>query len=119
MNSQQFKADGGKSDPTLLECGMPRALEAVNDTLDYGQIKYEAHSWVKVPNAGQRYDAAARRHRRARDKGETHDKESFILHLAHEIVCNLFVLELMLRANPDLRQPFNTQPPQEHKNDPV
>lgn len=114
-SSQEFKADGGKSNPTLLEAGVPRALEVCNDTLDYGALKYEAHSWLKVPDGIARYDSAARRHRRARDKGEVFDNESFIMHLGHEIMCNLFQLELMLQAEPSLRLPFNTDPPQGHK----
>lgn len=114
-SSQEFKADSGKSDPALLEKGMPRALEVCNDTLDYGCIKYEPHSWMNVPDAIRRYDSAARRHRRARDMGETHDVESYIMHLGHEIICNLFVLELMLRKDPSLRVPFNANPPQGHK----
>lgn len=121
-SDQEFKADGGKSNPLLLEQGFPFALERVNATLDYGAIKYEAHSWRNVPNGIERYDAAARRHRRARDKGEVRDDESYLDHRAHEIVCLLMAYELEVArrrssigvdVSADLR--FNRNPPQEHK----
>lgn len=121
-SDQEFKADGGKSNPLLLEQGFPFALERVNATLDYGAIKYEAHSWRNVPNGIERYDAAARRHRRARDKGEKNDHESYLNHRAHEIVCLLMAYELEIASyrnqlgvdvDADLR--FNRNPPQDHK----
>lgn len=113
--SQHLKADGGKSNPLLLEQGMPDALEAVNATLDYGAIKYEAHSWKKVPDAIKRYDAAMRRHRRERDKGENFDAESLLHHLSHEIVCGLMVLQLIIEQTPGDYTAFNPNPPQDHK----
>ncbi len=113
---QEFKADGGKPNPTLLEVGCTRALRAVQATLDYGNIKYEAHSWKKVPDGEARYDAAARRHRIARDMGELQDEESWLPHLAHEIVNNLFLLEMMILARPNKAYTrFNPEPPQDHK----
>lgn len=120
-SDQEFKADGGKSNPLLLEQGFPNALEHVNRTLDYGAIKYEAHSWWNVPNGINRYDAAARRHRRERDKGHMTDDESHLMHRAHEIVCLLMAYELELDAmwstgvdvSAYLR--FNPAPPQNHK----
>jgi hypothetical protein len=114
-NSQNLKADGGKSNPLLLEQGMPHALEAVNATLDYGAIKYEAHSWKQVPDAIKRYDAAMRRHRRERDKGDNFDAESFLHHLSHEIVCGLMVLQLIIEQTPGDYTAFNPNPPQDHK----
>jgi len=113
---QEFKADGGKPNPVLLEQGCVNALRAVQATLDFGNIKYEAHSWKKVPGAIERYDAAARRHRILRDRGEIHDDESWLPHLAHEIVNNLFLLELMMHDDPGRQWlTFNPKPPQEHK----
>ena len=112
---QQFKADGGKTNPLLLEVGMAKALAAVNRTLDYGAIKYEAHSWMNVPDAINRYDAAARRHRNLRDQGQFTDYESGLPHIAHEIVCMLMVFELQIKRDPgwDIHE-FN-DPPQDHK----
>jgi len=112
---QEFKADAGKPRPTLLEIGCTRALMAVQATLDYGERKYEAHSWQKVPGAQQRYDDAARRHRIARDMGENHDRESGLLHLSHEIICNLFLLELMIKGDPGQNWLAFHNPPQDHK----
>jgi hypothetical protein len=114
-SDQEFKADDGKPRPTLLETGCTRALRAVQATLDYGERKYEAHSWQKVPGGQQRYDDAARRHRIARDMGQTHDDESGLMHLSHEIICNLFLLELMITGDPGMLYMDFRDPPQEHK----
>lgn len=110
---QQNKADAGKSNPLLLEVDLAEALEAVNVVLDYGAEKYERAGWKKVEPA--RYDAAARRHRRARDKGQVRDFESDLLHLAHEATNLLFQLQLMIEANTDLNYRTYNQPPQGHK----
>lgn len=113
---QHAKADAGKPNPVLLEQGCAKALAVVQSTLDYGAIKYEAHSWKTVKNGMARYDAAARRHRNLRDRGETHDLESWIHHLGHEIICNLFLLELMIGCDPGGQwMKFNPDPPQGHK----
>lgn len=110
---QTIKADKGKACPTLLEVGCVHALEAVQATLDYGAQKYAANSWQGV--AALNYDDAARRHRRDRDKGELRDKESGLLHLAHEIICDLFQLELLIRANPEMDYTTFNKPPTNHK----
>lgn len=113
MNAdQRFKADGGKPNPLLLETGCPRALLAVNRVLDYGAEKYEAHSWQAVEAV--RYNAAARRHRIARDLGEDRDLESGLLHLAHEAANLLFQLEMKCRESGVDFLTFNA-PPTGHK----
>lgn len=112
-SDQEFKADGGKTEPDLLEQGFPRALRLVQATLDYGKKKYEAHSWQKVPNAIARYNKASRRHRQERDLEassadgfhailEATDAESGLPHIAHEIVCLLMLIELDLASNVDI-----------------
>ena len=55
MSNQQFKADGGKPRPDLLQVGMARALRMVQATMEYGAIKYEAHSWRNVDDGIARY----------------------------------------------------------------
>lgn len=116
--SQHAKADHGKPNTVLLEKGCVKALRVVQATLDYGALKYEANSWKTVPKGQDRYDAAARRHRIKRDMGEQFDKESRLAHLAHEIISNLFLLELMIEADPGCDWlNFNPHPPQDHKGD--
>lgn len=127
MNEQRFKADAGKPRPELLQVGMARALRVVQATMEYGAEKYEAHSWRRVPNAAQRYFAAAERHRQERlllHKDEkvfvldNKDQESNLPHIAHEIFNLLALLELALDAEPytDLRALCRyNQPPTEHK----
>ena len=134
-SDQEFKADGGKTQPDLLEQGFPRALRIVQATLDYGKKKYEAHSWQKVPDGLARYNSAARRHRQARDLEalpaddfhavlEATDEESGLPHIAHEVVCLLMMIELDLAANVDITAANNTlsalisrmkEPPTAHK----
>lgn len=110
--AQEFKADGGKSNPCLLEVGCPRAIRAVGAVLDYGAQKYAPHSWQNV--AVDRYDAAARRHRIDRDMGLLRDDESGLLHLAHEATNILFQLEMKCREVGVDFTSFNP-PPQDHK----
>lgn len=99
MAADQFnKADGGKSNPLLVEQDLVRALLMVNRVLDYGAEKYARGSWRLVEM--ERYDSAARRHRISRDLGETHDAESGLLHLAHEATNILFQLQTALADMP-------------------
>lgn len=109
---QGRKDDAGKLDMTLLD-DMPRALKAVVQVMQWAiedkkPVPYERSSWLGV--GVERYRAAAARHRRdaaeqasAPDKGQKalarfqRDKETELLHLAHETVSNLFALELTLR----------------------
>lgn len=113
MEDQSNKADGGKTNPLLLEQDMVNALQVVNRVLDYGAEKYERAGWMKVEP--QRYDAAARRHRRSRDAGEVCDRESGLLHMAHEACNLLFQIELLVRENPGVDFFSYNDPPQDHK----
>lgn len=88
---QNLKADEGKPNPLLLELGCTHALLAVIQVLEFGASKYKPHSWKDV--SMQRHNAAARRHRIARDMGDDYDRESGLLHLAHETANLLFQLE--------------------------
>jgi hypothetical protein len=125
MQDQKFKADAGKPDHSLLELGFPNALAFVQATLDYGAKKYEAHSWRKVPDAFNRYDKAARRHRNQRDAGMMYgagfiypDDESGLPHVAHELFNLMAQVELYLQDNPmiDVRKVLTPkEPPTAHK----
>lgn len=122
MSDQRYKADAGKPDHSLLECGFPIALAFVQATLDYGAKKYEAHSWRNVPDASRRYDKAARRHRVQRDRaGEllATDDESGLPHVAHELFNLMAQIELYFQDMPQV-DPYKftayNEPPQEHKN---
>lgn len=116
-DDQRYKADGGKSRPTLLERDFVHALRAVQATLDYGAQKYEARSWKTV--ASERYDDAARRHRISGDLGEFRDSESGLPHRAHQIICELMILEgeicQLLEADPKFDYTTFNKPPTSHK----
>ncbi len=92
-----LKFDGGKQRPALLHEGVPLALAEVVKTLTFGAEKYEAHSWQRVENAAERYQDASYRHDAQRCKGEVLDPETGILHRAHHIINELFLLELEMR----------------------
>lgn len=116
-SNQSNKADGGKSNPLLLEEDMVHALEAVNRVLDYGAEKYERAGWKKVEL--ERYIAAMLRHQRAWLKGELIDDESGLPHIAH-IACNaLFLLQMyadvQLAKGKYVEMLTYNKPPQEHK----
>ena len=94
MTDQQYKADAGKAQPDLLEMGFARALRLVQATLEYGALKYEAHSWRGVPGGKERYKAALIRHLLAHSQGEKLDPESGLPHLAHALCNAAFIYEL-------------------------
>lgn len=113
MDDQTIKADGGKTNPLLLEVDCGKALAVVNRVLDYGAVKYERGAWKQVVK--ERYDAAARRHRRARDCGENFDEESGLAHLAHEITSLLFQLQMEIEEWSGTDWLTFNDPPQDHK----
>lgn len=115
-DDQSQKADAGKSDPVLLEVDLADALAVVNRVLDYGKAKYgQRGGWKQV--SIDRYDPAARRHRRARDTGEQFDAESGLDHMAHEITNLLFQLQTRIEQNPDIDFLTFNDPPQDHRKD--
>lgn len=118
MNDQKFKADAGKLKPSLLFEGVPRALMMTSAVLSYGAQKYEAHSWKGV--AAERYEDAFYRHLLDRLGGlGLTDDESGLLHRAHQVCNDLFLLELELQKLTPAKFKkllrFN-KPPQGHKN---
>ena len=89
-----YKADSGKLKPTLLLDDMNLAINEVLKVLKFGEEKYSAGNWLLVDNGKERYRNAADRHRLKRGI----DSESGLLHLAHEAVNVLMLLELELRG---------------------
>lgn len=92
-----LKFDQGKIQPRLLYSGVPNALEEIVRVLTFGAQKYAPDSWQHVENAEERYQDASYRHDAARNKGEPRDQETGLLHRAHHIVNELFLLELEIR----------------------
>lgn len=125
MNEQLFKADAGKRRPSLIQVGFAKAIRLVQAAMEYGGIKYEAHSWRKVPDAKARYLEAAERHRQDRmlwlqDHPADHigavDHESGLPHIAHEVFNLMALMELCMPPDTDLEAiaAFNP-PPLDHK----
>ena len=75
----------------------PRALLEVAKVSQMGYDKYGAWGgWLKVPEAGDRYEDAKARHLLYRAMGQLTDDESDLFHQAHEAWNALATLELML-----------------------
>lgn len=72
----------------------PHAEAEFVDVLTFGATKYEPNQWKKVPEAKDRYTAAALRHLASYRMGESHDVESGKHHLAHAMCCLSFIIEL-------------------------
>lgn len=85
------KFDNGKPDYTLLPWD---AVEEIVKVLDFGAKKYARDNWRYVDGGEIRYLAAAFRHMAAYNRGETHDPETGLSHLAHAGCCILFLLSL-------------------------
>ncbi len=85
------KVDGGKDRWDLLPVSPLRAIVKV---LTRGAAKYAPNNWQKVPEARERYYAAALRHLTAWWEGERSDPEWGLPHLAHAGCCLLFLLWL-------------------------
>jgi hypothetical protein len=97
-HSAGSKLDAGKLMADLVIGDFSNALTAVAEVGTFGAIKYTPSGWVSVPNGVQRYSDAAFRHYLKRKSGELRDKDSGLLHQAHEAWNHLAVLELMLNA---------------------
>ncbi|MFM7011480.1 MAG: dATP/dGTP diphosphohydrolase domain-containing protein [Betaproteobacteria bacterium] len=99
MNNDQEqlgrKYDTGKLDYTLVPF---EGLDEIVKVLMFGARKYARDNWRYVPEAKQRYAAAAFRHMTAFNKGEQVDPETGISHLAHVGCCILFMLALQAPA---------------------
>lgn len=83
------KHDTSKPRHSLLPVG---SVERVIDVLEFGATKYAPDNWQHVSDARTRYYDAAMRHLSAWWRGETHDAESGLHHLAHAACCILFLL---------------------------
>lgn len=115
-DTQHNKADGAKSNPSLLYDDLGEQLEVVRAVLDYGAQKYEPRGWQTVNPI--RYRNAMLRH--DRDffvSGDHTDFESGLHHLAHDICNRLFYLWFVMQENPDMDYTRFNKPPRDHRLD--
>ena len=92
----KYDQDKPRGDEILRD--FARALGQVVAVGAFGAQKYKMGNWVNVPNGRDRYLNAAWRHQNQRQMGEEYDRESSLLHEAHEIWCRLAAFELRMRA---------------------
>ena len=92
------KLDGGKS-PVMQGVlqYFPRALLEVGKVSEFGAQKYTWKGWESVPNGPARYGDALGRHILYESMEGPYDRDSKLLHAAHEAWNALARLELMLR----------------------
>lgn len=89
------KLDDGKNRVGLMVAGFPDALCDVAEVTTFGARKYSPHGWRTVPDGIDRYTDALYRHLLAHARGETHDHDSGLPHLAHAAWNCLAVLQLI------------------------
>lgn len=89
------KLDSGKIEAGLLE-QFSLSLLAVAEVLTYGKNKYSEGGWQYVEDGEKRYKNAGWRHR-LEGFSEERDRESGLLHKAHEAWNVLAELEFKLR----------------------
>ena len=94
--------DGKKldQDKPRVDLVDPKFVLGVADVLTFGAKKYEPNNWQKVPDAVNRYYAAAQRHLLAWREGEKIDPESGLSHLYH-VACNMMFLSWFDKENKD------------------
>lgn len=97
LNTTGAKADAGKIRPSLVLGGFARALIAVCKVGTYGATKYTDNGWTEVPKGIERYDDAKLRHWLDEKRGIPTDKDTNLIHAAHEAWNALARLDLMLR----------------------
>jgi hypothetical protein len=89
-----MKFDAGKPKWSLV---IQRFLTGLVRVLEFGEIKYKAHSWQTVPNATERYFSALKRHydELQNEDGTIDlnaiDKESGLFHV-DQVVANAYFL---------------------------
>ena len=90
------KLDAGKQLAWLCISGFALALKEIAEVTTVGARKYTPDGWKSVPNGEDRYMQAFARHMLTHAKGETHDRDTGCLHLAHMIWNLLAALQLKL-----------------------
>lgn len=90
------KLDDGKLMAATVLFGFSRALEEVTKVGTHGIAKYSVNGWMKVQDGITRYGNARIRHALKEARGEMFDRDSGLLHAAHEAWNALARLELML-----------------------
>ena len=88
MAEEGKKYDQDKSRVDLID---PDWLEDVGRVMGFGAKKYAPNNWKIVPNAIERYEAAAFRHMSKYKQGQKIDPEFGVHHLAHA-ACNILFL---------------------------
>ena len=97
--SPDLKFDSGKNRLDLID---PSFILRIGRVLTFGANKYEDNSWKQVPDAVNRYYAAAMRHLMAYRDGEVLDQESGLPHLAHAACNIMFLMHFTYTANKDV-----------------
>lgn len=96
MNDKNYftKHDHDKPRYSLIP---PLAENEMVNVLTFGAKKYAPENWKNVDDLS-RYIDAALRHIAAYRRGEIHDDESGLHHLAHAMCCLSFIIDIEVRG---------------------
>jgi hypothetical protein len=88
----------GKNQMNLVDSGFPNAFQALGAVMTWAAENkgYLVDDWKNIKEPSIAFSGAAARHRNDRLRGIKTDKESNMLHLAHEAFNVLALLELTL-----------------------
>lgn len=92
------KFDDGKLRYDLIP---PIVLEQLAAVLTKGAAKYGENNWQQVPNANNRYYAAAMRHLQSHMSGDMVDDETGLPHITHALACVAFMTWGVVTQAPD------------------
>jgi hypothetical protein len=95
MRNKGVKFDAEK---VRLDLISTLAVEEIAKVLTIGARKYSAGNW-RLGMLHSRYIRAAIGHLFAHMRGETHDRETGLFHLAHAGCCIMFLLEYLITQN--------------------
>lgn len=108
LNKPGTKADAGKPRPALVLGGFARALKEVVKVGTYGAVKYTDNGWMEVPNGLERYDDAKLRHWLDEKCGVAVDRDTQLMHAAHEAWNALARLDLLVREQEKASKSVNS-----------
>ena len=103
MSNAPINMYGGRkldADKPAMELLSPIAIEELTKVLAFGAKKYSANNW-RSGLAWTRVIAAILRHTFAYLRGETHDPETGLSHMAHVLAEAMFLVEFEV-THPEL-----------------
>lgn len=95
------EAKGIKYDQAKLRFDLipPECEAMIAAVLTMGSLKYSANNWKNIDDIPTRYFNASARHMNQKRMGDLYDQDSGLLHTAHSIVSQIFILYKEIEEN--------------------